>query len=159
MPKNSVKLFMSNIPSRHFQANVSCTGWDDTMKTWSWVKLHHNDCQVLIRTDLAHEPQLKDESQLEKAKSLWSTPHYNYEHRGSFLLSRMRPVVHQYQSTRWLEYMLERGSLESRQLFDEGMLHHVYPTSTMAKTLTLVSMAQSSNTGVKIDPAMESVAK
>ena len=64
----SVKLFVSNIPGRHSQANVRCTRWDDTMKIWGWVrgqvKLHHKDCQFLIRTDLAHEPQLKDESQL-----------------------------------------------------------------------------------------------
>ena len=78
MPKDSVKLFMSNIPSRHSQANGSGTGWDDTIELWGWVKLHHKDCQFLICTDLAqcHEPQLNDESQLEKAKSLRGTPHY-----------------------------------------------------------------------------------
>ena len=70
VPENSVKLFVSSILGMHSQANGHCTGWDGTMEIWGWVKLHHNDCQFLIRTDLAHEPQLKDESQLEKAKSL-----------------------------------------------------------------------------------------
>ena len=82
---NRVLGHIGNVFQRYFAWGMDCTpdamlySWKhhgSTMKIWGWVKLHHKDCQCLIGTDLAHEPQLEDESQLEKTKSLWGTPHY-----------------------------------------------------------------------------------
>ena len=71
MPKNSTMLFVSNISGRQDSLGKDrCTRRDDTMKPWDWIKLHHKNCQVLIRTDLVCEPQLVRDD------SLWGTPHY-----------------------------------------------------------------------------------
>ena len=51
MPKNAVKLFVSNIAGRQdSEAKDLCkiARWDNAMKIWDWVKLHHKDCQFVI---------------------------------------------------------------------------------------------------------------